>query len=63
MIAAPLHYSIFIAAPDNVDELCAKAAAWDRDYEMTYRDNGIEFTFGDRAAAIKFLLFTRSIQS
>jgi len=61
MKTPPQNYTLFIEAPESLDELCAKAFGWDSDFEIAYRDNGIEFTFRGRVAVIQFLLFTRSI--
>ncbi|WP_212425148.1 hypothetical protein [Bradyrhizobium manausense] len=62
MKAFPQRYQVFVEAPEDLDGLCERARGWDRDYEIAYRDNGIEFTFVDRVAALKFLLITRSLQ-
>jgi hypothetical protein len=49
-------YGIFVEAPRDLDALQEMAAHFDADYEMFYRDNGMEFRFTNRVAAIQFLM-------
>jgi len=51
----PPGFPIFIEAPSDLEALQQKAAHFDANYEMSYRDNGIEFRFTNRVAAIQFL--------
>ena len=52
-------YGIFVEAPDDLEFLQAMAAKFDENYELSYRDNGIEFKFTNRLAAVKFMLISR----
>jgi hypothetical protein len=51
-------YGIFVEAPDDLESLQAMAAQFDASYEMFYRDNGMEFRFTNRLAAVKFILIS-----
>jgi hypothetical protein len=51
----PPSFPIFVEAPSDLEALQEKAAHFDADYEMSYRDNGMEFRFTKRVAAIQFL--------
>ena len=51
-------YGIFVEAPDDLESLQGMALKFDVDFLMFYRDNGMEFRFSTRVAAVLFLLFS-----
>ena len=51
-------YGIFVEAPGNLESLQAAALAFEPDFQMSYRDNAVEFRFSCRVAAVKFLLMS-----
>ena len=58
---APPHnfpYGIFVEAPNDLESLQAMALRFDRHFEMSFRDNGVEFRFTNRMAAVMFILIS-----
>jgi hypothetical protein len=55
-----LPYRVFVEAPSDLDALQGFAGHFDPYFEMLYRDNGIEFKFTNRVAAVQFLFASLS---